>query len=321
MIPLKSVMHGCLQQLNKDLVRIRKVTDEHHAQLIKERTADNPAPEHQNVYQPSDFVLYQYPPDRPKPTKLSSPYLGPYEVRIQLKNDLEASHVVPGGLRTFHVNQVKLFVGSRAQAEEVARSDADQHLVLRFLSYIGDPAKRTTCEFEVEFCDGTIVWLVWSSDLFHTVPYEDFCRLNRELFPLLYTVEQSRARIKEVRQQSIDLVGPGETVYFSLRNVDPYWYDTLDLHDPYHTHYVILLVYHSWSTSRSSKNICGSIPVFDLPKSDNYFVSFYGSTHTLAPSMVLLDVSYFQLHPNPYSSARYFAIIAQEALAFSVRSY
>jgi hypothetical protein len=219
---------------------------------------------------------------------------------MQHKNDVEASHVVTGGLRTFHVDEVKLFVGNRAQAEEVGRSDADQHMIARFVAYIGDPSKRTTCEFEVEFCDGSVVWLPWSNDLFQTVPYEHFCRTNRELFPLLFTHEQSRPRIREVRQQSIDLVGPGESVYFSLRNVNPYWYDTIDLNDPYHINYVVLLTYQSWSTPYSTKYIHGSIPAFnlDMPKLDNYFVSFYGCTHTLAPSMVLLDSSYFNLHPN-----------------------
>lgn len=295
-----TVTHVWLQQLNKDLQLIRKLTDEHHAQLIKERTALNPPPEKQNHYQPGDFILYQYPPDRPKPSKLSSPYLGPYEVRRQIKNDVEASHVVTGGIQTFHVDQIKLFVGNRVQAEEVGRSDADQHMIQRFLAYIGDPYKRTTCEFEVEFCDGSIVWLPWSPDLFSTTQYEYFCRENRELFPLLFTVDIARLRVKEIRTQSIDLVAPDESVYLSLRSIDPYWYDTLPLEDPYHITYVVVLTYVSWTTPRSTKFISGRIPAFnfDLPKLDNYFVSMYGSIHDLRPSMLLLDSTYFHTHPS-----------------------
>ena len=295
-----TVSHIWLQQLNQDLQHIRKLTNEHHAHLVKERTALNPPVEKQNHYQPGDFILYQYPTDRAKPSKLSSPYLGPYEVRRHVKNDIEASHVVTGGIQTFHVDQVKLFVGNRVQAEEVGRSDADQHMIHRFLAYIGDPYKRTTCEFEVEFCDGSIVWLPWSNDIFSTTQYEYFCRDNRELFPLLFTVETARLRIKEIRTQSIDLVAPGETVYLSLRNIDPYWYDTLPLEDPYHLLYVVVLQYISWSVPRSAKHIRGHIPVFalDLPKLDNYFVSMCGCTHELRSSMILLDALYFQGHPS-----------------------
>jgi len=305
-----TVTHVWLQQLNKDLQQIRKITDEHHAILIKERTSCNPDVTKQNHYQPGDFILYQYPSDRPKPTKLSSPYLGPYVVRRHVKNDIEASHVVTGGIQTFHVDQVKLFAGNQVQAEEVGRSDADQHMILRFLGYIGDPYKRTTCEFEVEFCDGTVVWLPWSPDIFSTTQYEYFCRDNRELFPLLFTVEQARVRIKELRSQSIDLVAPGETVYLTLRNLDPYWYDTLPLEDPYHIQYVVTLLYTAWSTPRSTKHIGGTVPVFalTLPKLDNYFVSMYGSIHQLTSSMILLDIAYFQAHPSHIPSS---AILAQ----------
>ena len=131
-----NIGHIWLQQLNQNLQQIRKVTDEHHARLIKERTASNPPTEQQNLYQPGDFILYQYPVNRPNASKLASPYLGPYEVRRQIKNDIEASHVVTGGIQTFHVDQVKLFIGDRTQAEEVARSDADQHMISRFVAYL-----------------------------------------------------------------------------------------------------------------------------------------------------------------------------------------
>jgi hypothetical protein len=95
-------------------------------------------------------------------------------------------------------------------------------------------------------------------------------------------------------------VAPGETVYLTLRNIDPYWYDTLPLEDPYHILYIVTLTYTSWSTPRSTKHICGKISAFSLslPKLDNYFVSMYGSTHQLTPSMILLDATYFHNHPS-----------------------
>ena len=145
----QAIGHIWLQQLNQDLNRIRQVTADHHAVLIKERTATNPAEGYHTTYKPGDFILYQYPTDKLKSNKLASPFLGPYEVRQQIKNDIEASHVVTGGIQKFHVDEVKLFVGSRTQAEEVGRSDADQHMISQFKAYVGDPARRTSCEFEI----------------------------------------------------------------------------------------------------------------------------------------------------------------------------
>ena len=118
------------------------------------------------------------PTDKPKPTKLTSPFIGPYKVIRQEKNDVEAQHVVMGGIRTFHVTQIKLFMGTAAEAHDLAQRDADQHMVLRFRAYIGDPKKRTTCEFEVEYLDGSILWLPWDTDLFKMTQYEQFCREN-----------------------------------------------------------------------------------------------------------------------------------------------
>ena len=208
-----------------------------------------------------------------------------------------------GSVRTFHVNEVKLFIGNREQAEQLSQTDADQHYIASVRAYVGDPAKRTTCEFEVEFCDNSIIWLSWSKDLFDTVPYEDFCRINKELFPLLFTVEASKSQISMVRSQNITLVSPGVTVYLLLRNICPYWYESLDediLTDKYHIQYAVALQYTRWTKPNARKHIAAETPVFNyqLTSLDNYFVTFYGSTQQLSTSMVILDDAFFALHPH-----------------------
>ena len=42
-------------------------------------------------------------------------------------------------------------MGTPAEAQELAQWDAGQHMILNIRVYIGDPERRTTCEFEVEF--------------------------------------------------------------------------------------------------------------------------------------------------------------------------
>ena len=105
-----------------------------------------------------------------------------YMVIQRKKNDIFARHMTMGTIRVFHVDEVQLFIGTAEQACELSQPDADQHMVARIISYIGDPARRTTCEFEVEFQDGSILWLPWSSDLFDTVHYD---------FTLLFVATQA----------------------------------------------------------------------------------------------------------------------------------
>ena len=69
--------------------------------------------------------------------------------------------MVMGTIRVFHVSEVKLFIGTEDEAKTLAQTDADQHLVQSFNAYVGDPSTRTTVEFEVQFMDGSIMWLEW----------------------------------------------------------------------------------------------------------------------------------------------------------------
>ena len=266
------------------------------------RTLSNPPPTQQNRYQPGDFILYNYPKGQPKPTKLSSPQLGPYEVIKHVKNEVEARHLCIGTVRTFHVDDVQLFIGDRDAAFRVSLTDADQHQIERFCAYIGDPSKRHTCEFEVEFRDGSKLWLPWSKDIYDTTYYEAFCREKRELFPLLFTVAEAKRQIAVVRSQEISTVAPGDEVYVSLQAIFPYFYDTLEdiLSDIYHTRYVVKLLYKDWKNPRNHKLIGGAITVFSFewPNFDNYFVTFYWSNRIRTPDMVILDAAYVASHPE-----------------------
>ena len=210
---------------------------------------------------------------------------------------MEVRHMTMGGIHIFHVTEVQLFVGSKEDAKTLSQTDADQHLILAFRAYIGDPSKRTTCEFEVEFVDGDVSWLPWSTDIFNTVQYEQFCRKQRELYPLLFTVPAAKTHIANIKSQNITTVKPGDIVFLSLRNIDPYWYDTLPLDDPYHQSYVIQMQYGDWVRPTSHKHISAFIPILGhhIHRLDNYFVTFYGSTTVLTDQMVLIDDAFLTL--------------------------
>eukprot|EP01041_Mallomonas_annulata_P013753 gene13753-29248_t len=211
--------------------------------VVRKRTASNPQVEDQNFYEPGNLIPYKYPMNKPKPSKLSSPFLCQYEVVRQTKNDVEARHLSMGNIRVFHVSEVKLCAGPREVARELSFTDTNQFDILEFRSYIGDPAKRTTCEFEVVFQDGSILWLPWSMNIFTTVQYETFCRARRELYPLLFTVAESRGRIKAIWSQAITMVQSRDTAYMDLRNINPYLYEGLHLDNKYQVVYVVVIIY------------------------------------------------------------------------------
>ena len=67
-----------LRLLNEDLQHLLELSRQAHLEVIaKRRTPITEA--RQNVYMPGDLVLVQRDMDKPLPTKLSLPFVGPHE--------------------------------------------------------------------------------------------------------------------------------------------------------------------------------------------------------------------------------------------------
>jgi hypothetical protein len=292
-----------IKLLNADLQTVREASKKFQEALVKERTArDHPA----NEYQRGDFVLLQWPPDRPKPSKLSAQYLGPYEVITQSKNDVECRHLGTGAIRIIHVSRLKIFHGDRETATEMAFRDDDQFRIVKILAYRGDPMQRTTMEFLVEFADGDKVWLLHTRDLSSTVQFEAYCRANRPLFPLIYTVQQAMHEISVIKKQEIEAVQPGDAVYVDLRWYGATFYSELGLPEADFRTYVVVYKYVKWSFKTNHKRIDARCEVFDeyFSRLDNYFVYTYGSVKNFdAGTMTLVDEAFCVNHPTVLPSA------------------
>ena len=157
MVP-SEITNAWVRALDVDLKTVRAISPKFQQELIQERLAQTPL-ETQNVFQPGDFVLFQLDPNEPLPTKLSSGFLGPYEVIEQKHNVVHCQHLALRHHREFFVGRLKIFHGNRQEAFELAMLDGDQHLVDRILGWRGDPEQRTTMEFDVLFADGDTVRL------------------------------------------------------------------------------------------------------------------------------------------------------------------
>lgn len=297
-----------LQSLDSDLNIIRELTVTFQFQLAAERTAGTPA-ELQNKYQPGDYVLFLQVDPHSKvtllPTKLSSPFLGPYEVLQQDKNDVKCKHVVMGFIKTFHVERLKIFHGTKEEAFNIALQDADQHIISEIKAYRGDPLIRTTVQFLVQFADNDVIWIPFSQDLFKTVQYETYCRSIPCLYPLIFNLKEANSHIKAIKMRDITSVAPGDTVYVLLRWYNHIWYDSLPLPDLFDKDYLLEFKYVAWTKRNSKKKITAICPVFndEWKGLDNYFVFAYGSkTSFNANDSILIDNAFVKTHSRLFAT-------------------
>lgn len=268
-----------LKILDKNLRELRKASREYQLRLVEDRQK-NDLP--QNMFQPGDFVLHEVPKDKPRTHKLRGPYTGPYVVQSQYRNDVEVKHLSIGNVFKFHVSTLKPFRGDKDTAIALAHADRDQYLISAILGYRGDPLRRTSMEFYVRFADGEELWIPWSNDLFDSAPYEDYCRLHRELIPLVYRLPQASAWIRRIKNANITAVSPGKLAYVDLRAFGAEWFEALALPELHLRIYFVQCEYREWIKPQKKIRLRCVMLNRDIIV-DNMFVTMYGSIESINP--------------------------------------
>ena len=182
-------------------------------------------------------------------TKLTPRYKGPYEVIRQFKNDIECKHMSMGNVEVLNVERVQLFIGSRKQAEEAARLDANEYVVVSIKAYRGDPLVRSTMEFLVCFSDGEEIWIYFSnkkSNISKTVVFEEYCRSKPELYILVFSDKEAKRYINDTNKRRITTLEPGDTFYLDIRTYGHLWYDNLGLPDMHSRTYLVKCFVETW---------------------------------------------------------------------------
>jgi len=232
--------------LDADLKKIRQISKEYQDQLVRERTQATPE-ETQNQYQPGDLVFFRRDTTMPLPTKLSGGYTGPWEVIKQHKNVVFCKHLAVGIEKPLHVSRLKLHVGSKESAMEVAMRDKDQYLVKAITAWKGDPNKRSKMKFWVQYDDGDEMWVSYKADLVDNEQYREFVARDPRLFQLRYSAAIVHIQIDNVRKTPIVSVAPGDRVYVDLRYIKGHEvFDKLGLPNAYFTEYVCECSYVRW---------------------------------------------------------------------------
>jgi len=288
-----------IQLLNDDLRSLQETSLQFQLQLAQERM--QLARElTQTKFQPGDRVLHRHDPKQPLPTKLTTPFSGPYEVLHQHKNDVTCKHMCQGTLHTFHVSELKIFHGTQEAAELAAQWDHDQFKIDRVISHRGDPNKRSQMEFLIKFVDGTEIWKQWCSDITSTVAYEQYCEQIPYLSHLLYPIPEATRRIKSINSMAIVDVSPGMTVYVPIIYFGYDWVVDLKLPElPPGMEYVLEFKYIKW-TNRAQTRIDVKCILFNtIYEGTNYFVQAYGKQTQFDPNkMVLVDNDFAKAFPT-----------------------
>jgi hypothetical protein len=302
-LPPDQLGHAWLRALNEDLRNLREASMRHQQQIAAERTSVTPE-EEQNRYQRDDLVLFQLDPNAPKPTKLSSGYLGPYKVVQQVKNDVECQHMCSGHIRHLHVTRLKLFNGTATAAYEQALIDADQHVIEAIVYFRGDPMRRSEMFFMVRFADGEEVLLPYSQDLAGAQQFGEYIFSDPQLFPLRFNASGVSQQLTILKRQPIVGIELGEEFYIDLRFWGYDFYDSLDLPNMYVTRHVVLGKYYKWRKGPGS-HVQVYVPVFleYLRDWDYYDVSRYGRLVRLTAEMTLVTsdmcAEFPMLNPDP----------------------
>ena len=118
-----------IKALDDNLQLIRQLSHDLQVELAAERAAND-----KNVsrYEPGDMVLFN-PREKPSDhlsSKLSTDWLGPYEVIQQVKNDVGVKHIVLHTEAVIHVSRLKPFFGSYEEALSIARHDQHQFKIV-----------------------------------------------------------------------------------------------------------------------------------------------------------------------------------------------
>jgi hypothetical protein len=207
-----------LKQLDANLQHIRKLSLEFQTTLAAERASKDKATP---SYESGDLIFFN-PRENPTDhleTKLSSDWLGPFEVVSQTKNDISVRHVVLNTPHTFHVDRVKPFVGTYKQALDIGRHDQHQFHIVSFNYYTGNPFLRHSMVFNVTFEDGTID-LPYGGDFIYSEQYQYFINATPELFPLRHTAKIASRKISNIEKLTITEFQPGDLAFVNIRIYD-----------------------------------------------------------------------------------------------------
>ena len=285
--------HARLSKLNANLVELDNKSKVMQDRLISKRKLAGVLPQEQNMYQEGDFVLFDK--GAKVSPKMDHRYTGPYLVKRQVANDVTCQHMSSGEIKTFDVQDLKLYAGSKEDATYMAHRDQDQHVIDKVLSVQGDTSTRTTLIFTVRFLDGEVCKVPYSKDLFDTIPYGDFCNTKPYLKHLSFLVKESKQFIQRIQRQQLIGYRVNQEVYLDIRVYGDVWFDNLQLPDAETMTHVskFIITKHTPSSLHMRNPLNG-----DHHRLRAYQVYCYVHTELDLSTMIIIDEAFLLKYPK-----------------------
>ena len=290
-----------VQALDSNLKHLRSVSLKHQLANAQIRTSDNPLPTQHNKFQPGDYVLFQIDKSKPRKSKLSPQFLGPYEVVGQVSNDIQVRNILTGAITVVHVDRVKIFHGSKEEAFETAKLDNDSYVITSITAFRGNPELRTSMEFLVLFEDTSLKWMPFESDVSQTIQFEEYIRSKPELYVLLFTAKLAAKYKSDLNKQQIVELEPGDVRLVDLRSYGATWYQSLPLPDKDRLTYLLPYHYLRWANNRHTKIVAECKLLDEVFEVDHFFIKHWSYRSTdgqPAESEVIIDSNFILIYPE-----------------------
>ena len=233
--------HEYLDVLKTDLQQIRSLYEaakfEEQSKRLEQN--DNFIP---NKLQKGDFVLY----DRakgPKSNTFQPPLPGPFVVKEQRGNTIVANRFDESDDVNIHVDKATVFVGTEAQARDLAMRDTNEFVVSDITGWRGNPDSAKTLLFYVTYADGSRLWQPVggkAADISKTQVFANYCAARPMLSPLLHTKDDGNTP-RAIASAGPMTLQPGQEVFINIRYLSHTLYQFIDYDLPskYETDYLI----------------------------------------------------------------------------------
>ena len=289
-----------VENLNKNLEKIRQINREYQLKIHEQRTAKTPAITH-NQFRKGDLIWYRRPERIDKDGKLFFRNKGPFRVTSMRHNDVECTHIVTNQVKVFHVTNVMPVNLDTPYEElyEAAKRDHDQWDVISILGWKGDIMRKSSIEFLLEFEDGEQTWRSYDNDLKNNIVVKQYINdeSNNILMPLRYSLEEWNNIRKQLNKEPIESFNK---IYLDWRSYPLAWRTKVGLPElPSNMTYVFQVIFKKYTNK--SKTACEVQIV--TPRStftiNNTWMKQCGSIHEFNPeTMVLIDEELVKRYPK-----------------------
>lgn len=194
-----------------------RATSIHNNVLAQRTTLPASIATPRNTFQPGDLILFQLDPTKPRASKLSTRFRGPFKVISQSINNIECTHLSSLKNHTLHVSRVQAFFGNDKDARDMADLDYGQCAFVRILGYSGNPMNRQHMDIFIEFEGGDCLWIPFNFSLVRNELFLEYCTKHPQLNPLLAPASISVDQVKVTNNTIITSVIPEQVVFIPVR--------------------------------------------------------------------------------------------------------